>query len=148
MYENVRKIAVCALILQKWHPKSKCRPFLRSSLHLVFFGQVRGNLRKFGGTLSKNGAWSVLLSQKMRPTWKEMQSCFRRSLSLEFFGNVWGNLGKNPSHPKILPAPTPMTCISTNCTTAKWQRTTKDFSGDDGFDEVVQKRQRILVASV
>jgi len=30
--------AKCALILQKWHPKSK----------LVLFGQVRGNLSKFG----------------------------------------------------------------------------------------------------
>jgi len=27
MCENLRKIAFCALILQKWRPKSKCRRF-------------------------------------------------------------------------------------------------------------------------
>jgi len=26
----------------------------------------------------------------------------------KFFGQVWGNSSKNPSHPKHLPAPTPM----------------------------------------
>jgi len=43
-----------------------------------------------------------------------MQSFFYFYFFLEviffgvFFGQVWGNLGKNPSHPKHLPAPTPM----------------------------------------
>jgi len=33
---------------------------------------------------------------------------FWSSFSLEFFGQVWENLSKNLSHPKNLPAPTPM----------------------------------------
>jgi len=58
MCENFRKIALRALILQKWRPKSKsrCFFFLEVIFLQLFFGQVRGNLGKFGGNLGKNGA--------------------------------------------------------------------------------------------
>ena len=51
---------LCALILQKWHPKSKCRRFLffwEVMFLQFFFGQVRENL-------GKNGAWSALIWKK------------------------------------------------------------------------------------
>jgi len=47
MCENVQKIAVCTLILQKWHPNDlQTFIFLRSYFYLAGFGQVRGNLGK------------------------------------------------------------------------------------------------------
>jgi len=58
--ENVRKIAIRALILQKkWYPKNGIQNesadvfFRGQSCFLFLFGQVRGNL-------GKNGVWSVL----------------------------------------------------------------------------------------
>jgi len=56
MYENLIKIAVCVLILLKWHPKCVQTFFWRTYLFLVLFGQVRGNLGKIG-------AWSALFSK-------------------------------------------------------------------------------------
>jgi len=43
MCENLRKIALCALILQKWRPNSKCRRFFFLEVIFLqfFFGQVR-----------------------------------------------------------------------------------------------------------
>jgi len=53
MCENLRKIALYALILQKWRPKSRCRRFLfwRSCFFSYFSGK---------GNFGKNGAWSAL----------------------------------------------------------------------------------------
>jgi len=48
---NLCKIAVCALMLQKWHPKWKWRRVFfvwKSCFDLVVFGQVRRNLGKLG----------------------------------------------------------------------------------------------------
>ena len=61
----------CALILQKWHPKSK----------LVLFGQVRGNLSKFGPVSFEKTAPNM--------QWNADVFCFLGG---------WGNLGKNRSH--------------------------------------------------
>ena len=105
--ENVSQIAVCALILQKWHPKSKCRRFFsfffwNSCFYLVLFGQVRVNM-------GENGAWSVLSFKKIRPTWKEMQLFFFRSFSLEFFSGKFGEIwAKIPRILKNFLAPTLM----------------------------------------
>jgi len=44
MCENLRKIAVCALILQKWHPKSKCRHFFGDHVSLKFFSGKLGEI--------------------------------------------------------------------------------------------------------
>jgi len=41
MCESLRKIAACALISQKLHPKSKRRPFLRLMFFFSSFRQVR-----------------------------------------------------------------------------------------------------------
>jgi len=77
MCENLRKITICALILQKWHPQLRCRRFW------FFEGYVfLGNLGKFGGTLGKNGAWCALI-WKTAPTffWEHFPwSFFRASL--------------------------------------------------------------------
>ena len=58
---NLRKIAVHALILQKWHPKILFfffgnHLFILEIMHSVIFGQVKGNLGKFWCNLGKNGA--------------------------------------------------------------------------------------------
>ena len=34
----------------------------------------------------------------------------QEKVAQKLFGQAWGNLGKNPSHPKNLSAPTPMRC--------------------------------------
>jgi len=46
MCANLRKIAVCVLILQKWHPKWKCTCFFGDHFLWNFFRQVWGNLGK------------------------------------------------------------------------------------------------------
>jgi len=50
MYEDLRKIALCALILQKWCPKSKCRRFFFLEVVFLqfFFGQVGEIWAKMG----------------------------------------------------------------------------------------------------
>jgi len=66
---------------------------------------------------------NVLWFEKMAPkiTWRRFvfrdhpkyctrSSCNAQKVAQNFFGQVWGNLGKNPSHLKILPAPTPTYC--------------------------------------
>jgi len=104
MCENLCKIAACALILQKWHPKSKCRRFFNFVLEVIFylvlFGQVWG---KFGQK------WCLKFFDLKKCTLHgkkagiEMESFF---FILEtiffgvFFGQIWGNMGKNPSHPQ------------------------------------------------
>jgi len=82
MCENLRKIALCALILQKWHPKSKCRRFFHFFGSHVFFGQV-------GRDLGKNDA-DVLWFEKMCPKWNEMQS---------FLDVISGKFGQNSFAP-------------------------------------------------
>ena len=47
MCENVRKIAACASILQKWHRNESGDVFFwRSYFYLAVFGKVRRNLGK------------------------------------------------------------------------------------------------------
>jgi len=64
MCENLGKIAVCALILQKCHPKARCRRFFfvffKLSFYLLLFGQVWKKLGKCGENLGTNGAWKAL----------------------------------------------------------------------------------------
>ena len=83
--------------------------FWRSSLYLVLFGQVRGDLGKFRRNLGKKVAWSVLWFQKMHRTWKEMQSFFFGGHFLWSFsgkfGEIWAKILRTP---KNSPAPTPM----------------------------------------
>jgi len=99
MYENLRKIALCVVILQKWRRKSKCRRsfFLEVMFLQFFFGQVRGNL-------GKNGAWNALI-WKNAPKMEWNAVLFLVLFSLEFF---LGNLGNILRSPKNLPAPTSM----------------------------------------
>jgi len=96
MCEYLRKIAVCALISQKWHQNQSAGIlfcFWRSCFYLVLFGQVRGNL-------GKNGAWSALI-WKNAPNIKRNAVVFLEVILFGVvFGQVWGNLGKNPSHPQ------------------------------------------------
>jgi len=85
MYENHRKIAVCALILQKWHPKWKCRRFFFGDCvcFCSFFGHVRN--------LGKNAVWSALIS-KNAPSMKWNVDVFWRSFCLEFFSGKFGEI--------------------------------------------------------
>ena len=71
--EHICKIAVCALNLQKWHPKSKC---------WRFFGEFRLK-------------WCFDFKK-----WAHEKKCSRfwGHFSGVFFGQVKGNLGKIPSH--------------------------------------------------
>ena len=81
-------------------PNESANVFLwMSCFYLVLFGQVRGNLGKFGENLGKNGAWSALI-------WKNVPNVKRNAvIFLEviffgiFFGHVWG-IWANPSDPK------------------------------------------------
>jgi len=68
-------MALCALILQKWRPKSKCRCFFVLEVMFLqfFFGQVReiwASLGKFG----QKWCFKCFGLKKMRPKWNEMQS--------------------------------------------------------------------------
>ena len=83
--EYFRKISVCALILQKWHPKSKCRRlFLEVMLCFIQF---------FSGKFGEIWLKRVLWFEKMHPTWKEMPSFF--FLEVIFFGVFFrASLGK------------------------------------------------------
>jgi len=55
MCENLRKIAVCTLMLQKMAPRIKALTiFLRTGFYLAFFRQVKGNMGTFMGNLGKN----------------------------------------------------------------------------------------------
>ena len=82
---NLRKIAVCAFILQKW--QWKWRLFFIYFLEILFsfscfreiMFQVRINLGRLGCNLSKNDAWTAL-----RPV-KCSRFFFWRSLSLDLF---------------------------------------------------------------
>jgi len=80
--------------------------YWRSCFYLVLFGQVKGNVGKFGGYLGKNGSWSALI-------WKHTPNTKRNSIVFVFlflfifleviffrlfFGQVCGNLGKSPSY--------------------------------------------------
>jgi len=44
IWAKCRQIAVCALILQKWHPKSKCRPFFGGHVFIYFFSGKLGKI--------------------------------------------------------------------------------------------------------
>jgi len=112
MCENLCKIAACALILQKWHPKSKCRRFFNFVLEVIFylvlFGQVWG---KFGQK------WCLKFFDLKKCTLHgkkagiEMESFFLfwRPSSLEFFSGKFGETwAKTLRTPKTLPAFTPM----------------------------------------
>ena len=93
MCENLRKIASCALILQKWRPKSKCRRFyfLEVMFFQFFFWKVRGNLGKFEGNLGINGAWSGLI-WKNAPELEQNAVIFLSLFSLEFFSGKFGEI--------------------------------------------------------
>jgi len=105
MCENLHKIALCALILQKWHPKSKC--FFGGHYFFVFFGQVRGNLAQAWGKFGQKLCLKCFDLKKCGQN--EMQSFFWRSFSVEFFsgkyGEIWAKILRTP---KNLPSPTPM----------------------------------------
>jgi len=65
MLENHRKIAVCALILQKWHPKSKRRrAFCYFFLVVFLFCSFRASL----GEICPKMVLEVLRFEKMCPT--------------------------------------------------------------------------------
>ena len=101
--ENPVKIAVCALLLQKWHPKQSADVlfFLRSCFYVILFGQV--------GEIWAKMVLELLRIEKMRPTWNEMQSPFQEVISLEFFrgkfGEIWATMLRTS---KNLPASAPM----------------------------------------
>jgi len=61
MGEYLRKSTACGLILQKWHPKSKCRLFLEV---MFLFSSFRASLGKFG----QKWCLKVLSFEKVRPT--------------------------------------------------------------------------------
>jgi len=50
--------------------------FWGSCFHLVLYGQVRGNLGKFGGNLGKNGAWSALIWKNVPNMKRNAVVCF------------------------------------------------------------------------
>jgi len=104
---NLCKIAVCALILQKWHPNWKWRCFFhgKSCFNLVVFGQVRRSLGKLGWNLGKKGAWSALI-------WKMRQvkcCCFLEVFFFGFksgkFAEIWAIFLRTTQN---LSAPTPL----------------------------------------
>jgi len=108
MCENLRKFAVCALILQRWHPESKCRRFSTG-------GHVFWSFLFFSGRLGEIWAKMVLgMLLNLRKCAQHEQKCSRffggRSFSLrEFFsgkfGEIWAKILRTP---KNLPAPTRM----------------------------------------
>jgi len=82
----------------KMAPEIKVQTFL--FLEVMFFqfvfGQVKGNLSKFEGNLSRNGAWSALIWKNAPEKWNDIQSFFE----VIFFGVFSGKFGQNPSHPQ------------------------------------------------
>jgi len=93
MCEKLRKIALCALILQKWH--LKCRRFLE----VMFFSSTwRKILAKM--------LFEVLWFEKMRPKWNAAVVYFLEVVLFGvFFGQVWTEILRNL---KNLPVPTPL----------------------------------------
>ena len=95
IWETVCKITVCALILQKRHPKSRCRCFfsLIDHVFVLFF----------------SGKWGEIWASSTM----ELELCFdlnkytqHEKKCSRFFGGhfLWSffraSLGKNPSHPQ------------------------------------------------
>jgi len=96
--ETVCKIAVCALILQKWHPKSRCRCFFSFIGHVfVLF---------FSGKLWEIWASSTMVLElcfdlnKYTQHEKKCSRFFWRSFFWSFFRASLGKFGQNPSHPQ------------------------------------------------
>jgi len=77
MCENLRKIAVCALISQKWRLNSKCILFWEVMFLLYRFRASWGNLSKFGGNLGKNGAWNALIWKNAPILWSFVHASSR-----------------------------------------------------------------------
>ena len=100
--ENVRRIAVCALKFQKWHPESKCRRLLwRSSLYLVILGKL-GEIWASLGEIWAKMVLEVCFDLKNAPNMKRNAIVFfcGSYILWSSFVQVWGNLGKNPSYPQ------------------------------------------------
>jgi len=93
MREYLRKIAVCALILQKCHQnQSAAVSLFLEVMFLVLFWQFRGNL-------SNNGAWSALI-WKNAPNIKWNAVIFFGGNCLECFsgrfGEIWAKILRIP----------------------------------------------------
>ena len=73
-------------------------------------GKISENFHKIPKNLSKSLKMWARMALKM--TWRAffLEVTFYGA----FFRQVWENSGKNPSHPKNLPAPTPMCCTTTD----------------------------------
>ena len=93
MYEKPRKIAVCALILQKWHRKWKCRHFFYLKIMFVF-----GKLGEIWAKMVLEVSWF----QKIHPTWSEMYRFFGGNFVWSSFRAGLGKFGqKSFAPPKI-----------------------------------------------
>ena len=87
----------------KMAPEIKVQTFLFLDVIFpqFFFGQVRGNLGKFGGNLDKNGAWSALIWKKCALNGMKC-SHYLRWFSLEFFSGKFREIwAKYFAPPKI-----------------------------------------------
>ena len=107
VWKPFRKITVGALILKKWHPKSRCRSFF-----FLFFFEGHVFISVFSGKLGEIWASSCLKCFYLRKSAQPEMKCSRffwRSLTLEFFSGKFGEIwAKILCTPKNLPAPTPV----------------------------------------
>ena len=100
-YRKMFPKSLYVLWFYKKAPKIKMQTFLfwRSYLYLVLFGQISGNLGKFGGNLGKM-ALEVFFGFKKYAEHEKKRICFFGDHFLWIFWAIWGILGKNPSHPQ------------------------------------------------
>ena len=84
--KTVRKIAVCALILQIWHPKSRCRCFFSFIGHVfvLFFSGKLGEIWASSTTVLE-----LCCDLNKYTQHEEMQSFF---LEVIFFGVFFGQV--------------------------------------------------------
>ena len=110
MCEHLRKIALCALILQKWHPKSKCTLFLfwRS----CFFSPFRASQGKFGqvwGKFRQKWCLKCFDLKKCAQHEKKCSRFFGGHFLWRYFSGKFGEIWAKILHtPKNLPIPTRM----------------------------------------
>jgi len=100
-YRKMFPKSLYVLWFYKKAPKIKMQTFLfwRSYLYLVLFGQISGNLGKFGGNLGKM-ALEVFFGFKKYAEHEKKCIYFFGDHFLWIFWAIWGILGKNPSHPQ------------------------------------------------
>ena len=121
MCENVRKIALCALIFTKMAPKTKAQTYFSGS----YFCQV--HFGKLGEIWTKIVLEVCFDFKKCAQHEKICSRFFWKWVSFfgSFFGQVWGNLGKKSSHSQKFACSYTYARIDSACLISEFRRGTQ-----------------------